>query len=58
MAKLHKRKWLPSMRINSQVWFPRLNARADGRMEENLLGIIDKDLEGHGMVYMLSKANK
>jgi len=37
---------------------PRLNGRADGRKDEDLLGIICKDLEGHHMAYMLIKANK
>jgi len=46
------------MRINLLVLLPRLNGRADGRMEEDLLGIIREHLEGHGMANVLSKANK
>jgi len=41
-----------------QVLLPRLSNRADGRMEEDLLGIILKHLKGHGMADVLSKANK
>ncbi len=40
MAQLHDRRWLPTKRINLQVLLPRLNGRVDGRMEEDLLGII------------------
>ena len=47
-----------SKRINLQVLLPSHNGRADGRMEEDLLGIISKDLEGHGMADMFSNANK
>jgi len=35
-----------------------LDGRVDGSMEENLLGIICKHFEGHGMANMFSKANK
>jgi len=58
MAQLHERRQLPTKNINSQVLLPRLNGRVDGRTEEDLLGIICKHLEGHGMAYMLGKANK
>ena len=58
MTKLHERRWLPTKRINAQVLLPRLNGRSDGRTEEDLLGIICKHLEGHGMANMLGKANK
>jgi len=58
MAELHERMWLPTKRINLHVPLPRHDCRADGRMEEDLLGIIGKHLEGHGMANMLSKANK
>jgi len=58
MPQLHDGRQLPTKRINSQVLLPRLGGRADGRMEEDLLGIICKYLEGHGMADMFSKANK
>jgi len=40
MAKLHKRRQLPTKRFNLQVLLPRLNGKEDGRTEEDLLGII------------------
>ncbi len=58
VAQPHKRRQLPTKRINSQVLLSRLNCRADGRMEEDLLGIVSKYLECHCMANMLCKANK
>jgi len=40
MAQLHNRRWFPTKRINLQVLLPRFDGRADGRTEEDLLGII------------------
>ena len=48
----------PPRGINAQVLLPRLDGRTDGRMEEDLLGIVCKHLEGHCMANVLSKANK
>jgi len=58
MPQLHNGWQLPTKRINSQVLLPRLGGWADGRTEEDLLGIIHKHLEGHCMSNMFSKANK
>ncbi len=49
MCQLHNGRQLTTKRINLQVLLPRLDSGANGRMEEDLLRVICKHLECHGV---------
>jgi len=45
MAKLHKRRWHHTKKINMQVLLPRLNCRADGRMKKTFCESSERTLK-------------